>query len=172
MPSAGTDPTRAQAARSLGLSGSLERRIASLERWVPEGPIWVPVGSDLPQVDGDGIRQLLADARRHLQARRWVAAVSAYEHAEHLVDRGTPTLRLALKRQAEARRVAGLRQGSEAKRRQAEQAAQEYVDRARELRRTHPAWAPNSIINQIRSETDNPQSARQIRRHLDAHGVK
>lgn len=189
MPSAGTNPTRAQAARSLGLSGSLERRIAHLERSIPEGPIWVPAGSGLPHVYGDGIRKLLTDARRHLQARRWAAAMSAYENAEHLVDRGKPTLRLALERQAEARRQesetqrrSGLRLGSKSKQSSAERIGRRYTKLARKMRVTAQKrglqWSVNSIVNEIRRHHKPPRglnahlSARQIRRHLNAHGVK
>jgi hypothetical protein len=181
MHDARATPEQRQAARTLALT-SLEQRLAELERLIlgiPDGSIWVSTASGLPHVNPTVIRGRIAEARRHAAARRWVAAVEAYKTAEDLVEHGRPTLRRALehaaaeaRRAAAAKRAAGLLLGPERKRRNAKDAAQDYVTQARVLRVKYPDWSLSTIIEHLRRAEDHPPSPRQIRRYLSAHGVK
>jgi hypothetical protein len=94
------DPAR------LFFSGRLEGRTAELESQLSPEPAWTPPGMPLDQ--SPGIRLLLAESRRHVAARRWVAATRAYEKAEALALANRPTI-LEAKRRRDASDAAGLR---------------------------------------------------------------
>jgi hypothetical protein len=168
------------AARSLALSGSLDRRIAQLER-LAAAPCWVctPRGSAL-----DVARQILAlaeIARRHIAAARYAAAVDACAAGDRLASTTSVTIAAARVRAlttADAAKMSSLAKRSAAKRRQA--AADRIVDYLAEARRLRDGrdgdgWTLSAIIQHLRrNDRDCPYGPRQrqLRRHLQEHGLK
>jgi hypothetical protein len=81
------------AARSLWLSGSLQRRVGKLRRVVPKDPVWARAELGERVVNTDLIHRLLSDVEDHGKAGRWFAAKQAFDAAERLVHDAMPTLR-------------------------------------------------------------------------------
>src|SRR5207245_5962009 len=78
-------------ARSLILSGSLERRLVKLERQLTPPGSWTRAGQ--PYDSSPRVRLLIAKARRHAEGRRWRVAVQAYDLAEQFLYRARTDVR-------------------------------------------------------------------------------
>jgi hypothetical protein len=182
---------KAREARARVLSGSVERHVAYLERLVSSKlSVSIPAGE--PLIPVPAIQNALAAVRRLAEARRFLAAVRALTEATELVERNLPAQRHrdALARAAgaagaalaaataaataRARRASPI--GNQEKRRRKAERAEDYVQRARVLRKTSPYLSLNSVVvklmaQDVEDEEQSPRGKTQIRTYLTDAGL-
>jgi len=130
------------------------------------------------------VHALLADARHHARARRYLAAVKAYQTADDLYHANGPAIREARRRAEEekrrekrrADRILGAATVNALRRRVADALAEAYVERARDMRLRSPNPPPlRATARSLNREPPKGQarrSPRQILRYLLAAGLK
>jgi hypothetical protein len=171
------------AARALVRSGLLDRRVDNLERYVAGvglAAVMLRTGSGRPHVPLDEVPGLLADARRYIKARRYVAAAEAYKAAQSLAFAAEPELYQAwehargiafikneITRQSDeaTRRVARARMGGRAGTEEAAERVEPYIQRFIALRDKQKAkWSVGSTIRKVTAEMDRERTYERRRR--------
>jgi len=129
------------------------------------------------------IRRRLVDSARHAKARRYLDAAVALADAEQLVTRHAPALR-ELRRRAELERHrlederrdavlrAGRQKGAAAKKQRALRKHARMIRAARKLRKDRPGMRLGSIIARLRRDGLTDEHPRNVRKNLNAAGLK